>query len=385
MLLQAIFYANPDRYPPIINGARLLAEAGFSLDIFCRADGEHWKVRYPPNVRIHRIRGRSSNSWLEYSKFIATACRLASRKASAFIGHDMHGLLVARLLGTTFRRPVVFQSHELNDKSQRLSLGMTMVRSFQYRFARTASLVVVPDQDRGRISKRDFKLKVDPLVAVNAPLAGRVIGEERLHRTLQEKGYALERIVLRQGGIGPSHAIDTTIRSMPGWSNPRWGFVIMGPGEPEYLSSLRALATDLKVADRFVILPPVSYDEVLDFTASADLGHSLYNAIDSNNDFSTTASNKLMEYMAAGLPLIVSDRPSQRAFVAKYVCGIAANERSPESIAQAVNALLGDPLLAKRFGIAATRAFEHEFCYERQFAPVVEAIRRLSGGSPTVS
>jgi glycosyltransferase involved in cell wall biosynthesis len=378
MHLQAVFYSNPDRYPPIINGARLLADAGFTLEIFCRADREKWEVKYPPGVRIHRIGSSSRNSWLEYSKFIATCFRLASRDARVFIGHDMHGLLVARLLGTAFRRPVVFQSHELNDMSQKLSLGMKMVRSFQYRFARTASLVIVADRDRGRISRRDFNLRQEPLVAVNAPLAGQDAGEERLRRTLHEKGYSFDRILFRQGGIGPSHAIESTIRSLPYWSGRNWGFVIMGQGEPDYLCSLDRLASELNVADRFVILPAVSYDEVSSFTSGADVGHSLYTAIDSNNAFSTTASNKLMEYMKAGLPVLVSDRPSQRAFITKYGCGVAANEDAPNSIAQAVNTLLSDPVLARRMGAAAAQAFREEFCFERQFAPVVDIISRLA-------
>jgi glycosyltransferase involved in cell wall biosynthesis len=82
--------------------------------------------------------------------------------------------------------------------------------------------------------------------------------------------------------------------------------------------------------------------------------------------------------MAAGLPLLVSERPDLRAFVETYGCGLTADESSPESIAAAVNVLLGDPDLARRLGEAGARASRKEFNYESQFAPVLEAFRSLS-------
>jgi glycosyltransferase involved in cell wall biosynthesis len=85
--------------------------------------------------------------------------------------------------------------------------------------------------------------------------------------------------------------------------------------------------------------------------------------------------------MAAGVPVLVSDRPGQRAFLNKYRCGLTADESSPESIAAAVNALLGDPDLAHRLGAAGARAFEQEFNYERQYAPVLRVFQSLCHAS----
>jgi glycosyltransferase involved in cell wall biosynthesis len=115
----------------------------------------------------------------------------------------------------------------------------------------------------------------------------------------------------------------------------------------------------------------------LRLTPGADAGHALYEPVHINNVYITTASNKLLEYLAAGLPVLVSDRPGLRAFVEKYECGLTADESSPESIAAAVNALLGDPDLARRLGAAGARAFAEELNYEHQFAPVLEAVRGL--------
>jgi glycosyltransferase involved in cell wall biosynthesis len=152
---------------------------------------------------------------------------------------------------------------------------------------------------------------------------------------------------------------------------------LIGKGAPEYLERLVDLALELGVEQQLAILPAVSYDEVLRLTPGADAGHALYEPTHINNLFITTASNKLLEYMAAGLPVLVSDRPGLRAFVETHQCGLTADEGSPESIAASVNKLLGDPELARRFGAAGARAFEEEFNYERQFSPVLDAFQSL--------
>ena len=38
--IQAILYGNPDRYPPIINSTRVLANRGYQVTILCRDTGE---------------------------------------------------------------------------------------------------------------------------------------------------------------------------------------------------------------------------------------------------------------------------------------------------------------------------------------------------------
>ena len=378
--IQAIFYNNPDLYPPIVNSARLLARSGFALDLFCREDGGQWRVSYPAGARVRRIDTRAGSSWREYCGFVAQVVRRAEKNAALFIGHDMHGLLPARLLASRYHRPLVYHCHDYAERHCPLPMGSRLVRVFQQAFARTADLVLVPDAQRGAFMASELHLKQPPLVVANAPLTRPTADGKTLRQVLDQRGLAVERIVFRQGRIGAGHAIEVTLRSMPLWANKSWGFVVMGIAEPAYLDRLEALAQALGVEQRFVVLPPVGYDQVAQFTPGADLGHALYEPVHINNVHITTASNKIMEYMAAGLPLLVSDTPALRALVEQYECGVAADHNRPESVAAAVNCLLDDPVRARQMGAAAARAFEQVFCYERQFAPALDAIRALING-----
>lgn len=380
MRVQAIFYANPDGYPPIINSARVLAAAGHQVDILCRATDDPPNIDYPPPVTVRRIRTDTRSTWRAYLHFIQRALRLADSGASAFVGHDMHGLLVARLLATRYHRPLLYHCHDFAEGQADLAIGGRLVKSFEQRFARTADLVIVPDAERAQVVQRELKLQTPALVVANAPISAPKNSTERLRSKLQELGFSFDKILFRQGSIGPFHAIETTIQSIPYWTSDDWAFVVMGPGDSEYVNSLKKLAKELNVQNQFVVLPSVAYDEVSSFTVGAYAGHGLYDPVNINHQTATTSSNKVMEYMAAGVPLLVSDRPGLHDLVSRHQCGITADESDPASIAAAVNTLLGDSQRARQMGANAARAFDQEFRYDRQFAPVLAALTELASG-----
>lgn len=380
--VQAVTYYDPDLYPPIVNSACLLAMNGFDLELFCRDNGERWKVSYPAQVHIHRIKAEVQGSWREYALFVAAVLRRSGTRSAIFVGHDTYGLLPAWLLAARYRRPWVYHCHDFVERERPLHIGGCFLRAFERSFARTADLVIVPDAERGALIARALRLKRPPLIVANAPLARPKASGEMLHQALEERGINLERIVFRQGRVGSGHAIEATLRSIPHWADKRWGFAVMGIGDAAYCKQLEALAQALGVQRQFVILPPVGYDQVAQFTPGADVGHALYEPITINHATPTTSSNKMMEYMAAGLPLLVSDKPSLRALVEEYGCGITADQDDPGSIATAVNVLLSNPSRAHQMGAKGAKAFEQVFCYERQFAPVLDAFRALAGYPP---
>lgn len=62
--------------------------------------------------------------------------------------------------------------------------------------------------------------------------------------------------------------------------------------------------------------------------------------------------NKIYEYMAAGLPMVISNFPSWRAWLDESHCGIAADPEDPAALAAAITELLEDPRKAEALGQA---------------------------------
>ncbi|MBL0174103.1 MAG: glycosyltransferase [Ignavibacteria bacterium] len=93
------------------------------------------------------------------------------------------------------------------------------------------------------------------------------------------------------------------------------------------------------------------------------------------------ATNKLFEYAACGLPVIVPDTEPYRAYLGQESwCAFADPER-PDSIAQAAKTFLTDIEMYERSCRAARNAFETKLNFETAFLPVLEALRFLSSNS----
>jgi glycosyltransferase involved in cell wall biosynthesis len=379
-LIEHIFFNDPDTYPPIVNSVRELSRYGYSQRLFVRATNRSWNVRYPESAEIVRLGSRFSPP-LEFCSFFVQAWRRSSKKVSLLIGSDMHGFAVAHALSIRYRKPLVYYCHEYSSRSNRLPLGSSIVRIYEQQFAKCADLVIAPDADRAAAMKEGLGLHALPLIVPNAPLARLGGSGEGLHEAIARQGKRFDRILLRQGRIGAGHAIEVTIKSIPLWESKTWGFVVIGPGEGEYARQVQELAAQLKVSDQFVILPPVSYDDLARVTPGADLGHGLYEPINFTNQYYATSSNKIMEYLAAGVPLLVDDVPPLRRIIEQHNCGVLADVKSPESIAKQVNSILGSPETMREMRASAIAAFESAFCFRNQFTKVKDAIERLISSS----
>jgi glycosyltransferase involved in cell wall biosynthesis len=76
----------------------------------------------------------------------------------------------------------------------------------------------------------------------------------------------------------------------------------------------------------------------------------------------------------AGIPSIVPKTPDFESFVEQYGTSKIAEVNDPSSIAQAVNALLSDPVEYAQYCDNVKKAYESEFNFEKQFEPVLERL-----------
>jgi glycosyltransferase involved in cell wall biosynthesis len=144
-------------------------------------------------------------------------------------------------------------------------------------------------------------------------------------------------------------------------------FVLLGDGE--CLEELRA-ATSERHLDRWVSFPGwLPENEVFDYLASADLG------IDASLQAEVTPV-KVLEYMAAGLPVVAFDLPETRA-VARGA-GVLVPPGDVAAAAKAVAELLDDSQRRLALGAEGRRRVSAELSWERQREAYLRVIGALA-------
>lgn len=83
--------------------------------------------------------------------------------------------------------------------------------------------------------------------------------------------------------------------------------------------------------------------------------------------FLTAPATKLFEYMAAGLPFVVSDFPIWRQVVENHKAGICVNPFNIDAICEAVDRIFKDDVLASRMSDNGRLGFETEFSWEQDY------------------
>lgn len=89
-------------------------------------------------------------------------------------------------------------------------------------------------------------------------------------------------------------------------------------------------------------------------------------------------TNKVFEYMEAGLPLICTDYDLWRDLVERWECGICVRPGSVEEIRAAIEFLLSDRARAYRMGQNGRRAVLQEFNWATEERKYLEVFERLS-------
>lgn len=90
---------------------------------------------------------------------------------------------------------------------------------------------------------------------------------------------------------------------------------------------------------------------------------------------------KMFEYMAAGLPVIVSDFPSWRSIIEKYECGICVDPNNPKEIAQAIGYLIDNPKEAEALGQNGRKAVGEFLNWSIEEKKLFKVYQNLLNGS----
>jgi glycosyltransferase involved in cell wall biosynthesis len=178
------------------------------------------------------------------------------------------------------------------------------------------------------------------------------------------------RILLYQGSIQEYRGIEESIEAIT--LLERCVLVVIGYGyhRPTLEETVRRRGLD----DRVYFFGPIPNDELLYYTASADVGLCVIRG--RSLSYRWSMPNKLFEYMMAGIPIVASDFEEMGRVVREEGVGTVCDPDDPASIAAAVRAIVDDPEAEARFR-AATRVAIGRYNWDEEEKKLLALYRRL--------
>lgn len=341
---------------------KALARAGY--DVRFVVPGE--ECREEDGVTIIAL-PRPTSKLVRLTSHLVRLFRVAlNQNAAIYQVHDPELLLVAAWLRCR-GKTVIYDAHEDYEqklRSRRLPLGLHTVLSTLWWWcesllARGAAHVLTAD---GHTAKKFPPAKVTPLPNFPPVRFGEV--------TRGTPVAAAPFRIVYVGGMTRDRGLVQVIQALEYLGDLDVEFHIAGETRDAWLR-------EYLNRPRVVYHGRIPWREVNVFLAAGHVGVVMLQPVPAYTYCPGENIVKLWEYMAVGLPVVVSDFPQLRELMRQLDCGMVADPTSPRAIADAIRTLHGSPGERQRLGENGSRAVREHFNWENQERKLLDLYARL--------
>lgn len=258
---------------------------------------------------------------------------MVRKHADVIHAHDVNVLPTAWLAARLSGAKLVYDAHEISTGREGYASFRTLVAIIERALMPRAQGTITTTDARAKFFARAYGID-RPIVLQNRPCHQPAQISTRIRDELQlEQPWP---IVVYQGGVQQGRGLERLVRVAA--LVPNAYFVFIGGGRLD--ASLRSIAAELGLEERVRFIPTVALAELPSYTASADIGVQPIENTCLNHY--TTDSNKLFEYVQAGLPVVASDLPEIRRVVREHDLGLLVPAGDTEALATALQSLVED-------------------------------------------
>jgi glycosyltransferase involved in cell wall biosynthesis len=141
--------------------------------------------------------------------------------------------------------------------------------------------------------------------------------------------------------------------------NVRWRFIGYMPEKAWFIAELASRG----IVERFTIDGPMPYDTVATEVQKAKIG---IIPLPDLPKFRNNVPQKLFEFMALGMPVVLSDLPPGRAFVGDCSCAVLVPPNDYAAYAEGLIHLIKNAALREQMGRCGRRRVEERYNWERE-------------------
>ena len=280
--------------------------------------------------------------------------------------NDLNALIPAYRASKKLKCKLVYDSHEINTDNYTVGGPTTLSRFMKLverYLVRRVNIMVCVSNAAAEYFSKEYNIPV-PLVVTNCTLA-----KDRVS-SLPEKHKGFE--VLNHGQFYPGRGYEEMIGAaslLIDYSEIKLCVRGFGRLEP----SMRNTVKENRL-NNFVFYPPVNIEEHIPQATYSHVGIAITKPICLN--FKLSVSNKLFEYAAAGLPVIMSDIPEHRMLNKRYNFGIIMKEITVDSLVECIKKLYDDKKLYRKLSENAL-SMTREVNWENEFAKLIDAEKSI--------
>lgn len=306
--------------------ANSLAVNGYFVKVFCR---KHKNLSYENNkFNVKYINLFFEKGPLFYFFYnLRIFLRILFSRSYIIYSNDLDTLPGCALGSIVRCKKLIYDSHELFTEVPEL-IGRPIIK-FIWRiqekiFVKRAKAVITVSEGVANELKKRYNLKNIEVIR-NVPM-----------RTSTEVFKDKQPTIIYQGALNIGRGIELAIEMMK--QLPCYKLLIIGTGDVEI--KLRKQMLENNLFDRVQFLGQLPPENLRLITPTAWLGLSLEE--DMGLNYRYALPNKLFDYIAANVPVLVSDLPEMRKIIEEYEIGIVASSRNPIELANQIADLFDD-------------------------------------------
>ncbi|MXW13420.1 MAG: glycosyltransferase family 4 protein [Rhodothermaceae bacterium] len=268
---------------------------------------------------------------------------LRNVRSTVYHASDLYTLPAMHRAASRHQAHLVFDSRELYThlpaSIRRPWVGATW-KAIQRLYIRRADCVYTVSESIAQHLQKHFRLNTVHLMR-NVPRPQSLVPKNSLREHLDLPSDA--KIVLHQGNLQQHRGGAAMVEAMQYTDNAVLVFMGGGPLKPE----IQRRVNESKLGSKIRFMDAVPPDQLLSFTASADIGLTFLEDCCLNHRYALP--NKLFEYLAAGIPVIASSLPEIAQIIERFDVGCVVPSGDAKALGNALDHAINNPELRQKW------------------------------------
>jgi glycosyltransferase involved in cell wall biosynthesis len=373
-----IQYTNPTGYPPIEHSASIFGVAGWRvtfLGIHAEGDADSFQFGADTQVDKKLLRRWEDRRFLKlhFCAFVFWCwANVFLRRPHLVWLSDRMACPVGALLALTTSIPIIYQEHDgppaVRNRIEKFLNSTRTLVSTHSRFC------IFPNRARAEAFRTEIPDAGQTLTVMNCPSMPEI-------NNIGERQHPTDRLRLYYHGSLVPARLPLTILAALHQLPDSFELDIVGfetNGAAGYIAHFLEQAAALGLQSRVRFEGAFTDRELLlRRCAQSDVGLALLplQTDDLNERTMAGATNKVFDYLACGIPVLVPELPDQVQLFVDNGVALACDPGQPDSIAAALDWFFKHPDETRTMGERGRARVLNDWNYENQFRPVLDAIR----------